>query len=63
MGIGGISSAGFHAASQQAMQTLSPHKASAQRFHSNTDIDTMGSSVATSASATGKIGSKVDISA
>jgi hypothetical protein len=63
MAIAGISSAGFHAASQQAMQTQSAHKPSVQRFHSNTDIDAAGSSVATPASSTGKIGSKVDMTA
>jgi hypothetical protein len=61
MPVSGISSAGFHAASQQAMQALTPHQHGAQRFHSNTDVDATGSSVATAASSTGKTGSKVDI--
>jgi hypothetical protein len=58
----GISSAGSHAPSQQAMQALAPQKHHA-RFQSNTDIDAAGSSVATAASPTGKVGSKLNVTA
>jgi hypothetical protein len=63
MASSGISSAGFHAASQQAVQSLAPHKHSAHRAHSNSDIDAAGSSLASPASKTGKLGSKVNITA
>jgi hypothetical protein len=59
MAISGMSSAGFHAASQQAAQLLSHHK----RGHSLTDVDAASSSVASAPSQTGKIGSKIDIAA
>jgi hypothetical protein len=59
----GISSAGFHAASRQAVQSLTPHQHRANHFHTNTDIDAAGSSVATAASSTGKVGGKIDIKA
>jgi hypothetical protein len=58
----GISAAGFSTASQQALQTLSPHK-HGHHSHSNTDIDAAGSSVASAPNAMGKTGGKVDISA
>jgi hypothetical protein len=59
----GISSAGSHAAKQQAMQSVIPHQHRANHFHTNTDIDSVGSSVATAASSTGKVGGKIDIKA
>jgi hypothetical protein len=52
-----------HAASSQAVQSLASHKHGSHRAHSNSDIDASGSSVASSPSATGKIGSKIDITA
>ena len=61
MATSGISAAGFHAASQQAMQSLSPHKHNAHHHSSLSDIDAQGSSVATAPSATGKLGSKIDV--
>ena len=58
MAISGIGS-GLHAASHQ--QSATTHKHSAKP--SLSDIDTTGSSIATPPSATGKIGSKVNITA
>ncbi len=63
MAISGMSSAGFHASSQQALQSLSHHKYGGHHGHSLTDVDAAGSSVASAPSTTGKIGSKIDISA
>jgi hypothetical protein len=61
MAISGMSSAG--ASSQQAMQSLSHHKNSGHHGRSLTDVDATSSSVASAPSKTGKIGSKLDISA
>ena len=58
MAISGLGMSGSHAMSHQSATT---HKHAAHP--SLTDIDTAGSSVATSPSATGKIGSKVNITA
>jgi hypothetical protein len=63
MAISGISSAGFQASSQQAVQSLAQHKHGGHSFHSNSDIDAAGSSVASTPSATGKIGSKLNVTA
>jgi hypothetical protein len=63
MAISGMSLAGFHASSQQAVQSLSHHKYGGHHGRSLTDIDAAGSSVASAPSKTGKIGSKIDISA
>ena len=55
-----MAAAGIRTMSQQSMQTVGQHK------HSRTsmsDIDAQGSSVATPASSTGKIGSKIDVKA
>jgi hypothetical protein len=61
MAIFGMS--GFHASNQQALQLLTQHKHGGHRGHSLTDIDAASSSVASAPSKTGKIGSKIDISA
>ena len=61
MAISGMSSAG--ASSQQALQPLSHHKHSGHHGRSLTDVDATGSSIASAPSKTGKIGSKIDISA
>jgi hypothetical protein len=60
MAIAGIAGAHFHAASHQSAQSAS-HKQSARP--SLSDIDSTGSSVATPPSGTGKIGSKVNVTA
>jgi hypothetical protein len=52
--------AGFHALSRQAAQLLPHHK---RGGHSLADVDATSASVASAPSKTGKIGSKVDISA
>ena len=61
MAISGVASAGSHATSQQSAQSVTAHKHGAR--HSLTDIDSSGSSVASTPSVTGKIGSKVNITA
>ena len=58
MAISGLAAMGSHAMSHQSATT---HKHAARP--SLSDIDSTGSSVATSPSATGKIGSKVNITA
>ena len=62
MAIPAIASAPSHAAYQQAAQSSSQHVHNGRRMQSITDIDAQGSSVASAPSATGKIGSKVDVS-
>ncbi|HLN39155.1 MAG TPA: hypothetical protein VK337_15340 [Xanthobacteraceae bacterium] len=61
MAISGMS--GFHASSQQALQSLTHHKSGGHRGQSLSDVDATSSSVASAPSKTGKIGSKIDISA
>ena len=61
MAISGMSSAGSHAPSQQAVLSLSHQKHGSHHGRSLTDIDAAGSSVASAPSKTGKIGSKIDI--
>ena len=63
MAIFGMSSPSSHASSQQAMQSLSHHKQGGRHGHSLADVDATSSSVATAPSKTGKIGSKIDLSA
>jgi len=63
MAISGMSSAGFHASSQQALQSLSHHKYGGHHGHSLTDVDAASSSVASAPSKTGKVGSKIDVTA
>jgi hypothetical protein len=60
MAISGMFSAGSHTSTQQAAQLLSHHK---RGGHSLTDVDATSSSAAAAPSKTGKIGTKVDISA
>jgi hypothetical protein len=55
-------SAGIQTTSQQSMQTVGQHKHGGHRA-SLSDVDAQGSSVATAASSTGKIGSKIDLRA
>jgi hypothetical protein len=61
MAISGMS--GFHASSQQAVQSLSHHKSGGRHGQSLSDVDATGSSLASAPSKTGKIGSKIDITA
>jgi hypothetical protein len=63
MAISGMSSASFHASSQQAVQSLSHHKSGGRHGQSLSDVDATGSSLASAPSKTGKIGSKIDITA
>jgi hypothetical protein len=62
MAMSGISAAGFQASSQQAVQSLGTHKHGGHhRSTSLSDIDAQGSSLASAASSSGKVGSKVDV--
>jgi hypothetical protein len=63
MDISGISAASSHAASQQGMQSLAPHKHGGHRSHSISDLDAQSSSVTSAPSSTGKVGSKVNVTA
>jgi hypothetical protein len=63
MAISGMSSAGFHASIQQAVQSLSHPKHGGHHGRSLTDVDATSLSVASTPSKTGKIGSTIDISA
>jgi hypothetical protein len=60
MAISGMFSAGSHASIQQAVQLLSHHK---RGSHPLADVDATSASVASPPNKTGKLGSKVDISA
>jgi hypothetical protein len=62
MAIAGISQLSAPTANQLASQALSPHK-HGHRARSNSDIDAMGSNPASAPSATGTIGSKVNLTA
>jgi hypothetical protein len=63
MAISGMSSASFHASAQQGLQSLSHHKHGGRSGQSLTDVDATGSSVASPPSATGKVGSKLNVTA
>jgi hypothetical protein len=54
---------GFQASSQQAVQSLSHHKQGGHHGRSLSDVDATSSSVGSAPSKTGKIGSKIDITA
>jgi hypothetical protein len=62
MAISGVSTAAPPPSSHQAAHALGHHKRGGH--HSSlTDIDLQGSSVATAPSSTGKVGSKLDVTA
>jgi hypothetical protein len=65
MAVSGISaaSAGVSAPSQPTLSSIGHHKHGGHHSHSLTDIDAQGSSVASTPSSTGKIGSKLDLTA
>jgi hypothetical protein len=63
MAISAISTAVPPPLSQQATQALGHHKRGGHHASSLSDIDVQGSSVATAPSSTGKIGSKLDVTA
>jgi len=61
MAISGLSGAGAYTPSQSPLQSSGPHKHGRHHSQSISDVDAQSSSVATPASSTGKIGSKIDI--
>ena len=64
MAISGISAASFHTAASTPSSLSSPaHKHGGRHANSLTDIDSTGSSMASTPSTTGKIGSKINITA
>ena len=63
MAISGVTPGGIYATSQQPLQSVSQHKHGGHHSTSLSDIDAQGSSVASSPSSTGKIGSKLNITA
>lgn len=63
MATSGIASVGASLASQQPLQALGQHKHGKHHAKSISDVDAQSSSIASSASSTGKVGSKIDISA
>lgn len=64
MTVSGVSvAAGAYAASQQPLMSISQPKHGHHHAKSLSDVDAQGSSVASAASSTGTIGSKVDLSA
>lgn len=63
MAISAVSAAAFRTASQQGVQSLAQHKHGGHHPPSLSDIDAQGSSVASAPGATGKVGSKIDVTA
>jgi len=63
MAISGISAASSPPPSQPPVQTLGRHKHGGHHAQSLSDVDAQGSSVASAPSSTGKVGSKVNMSA
>jgi hypothetical protein len=63
MAISAISSNAGYAANPQPVSSISQHKHGKHHAQSISDVDGQSSSIAAPASSTGKIGSKVDISA
>jgi hypothetical protein len=64
MNVSGISGAmGSHSASQQVSPSSAAHRHHGHQVRSTSDIDVQGSSVASAPSSTGKIGSKINITA
>ena len=61
MAISGITPGSIYAASSQPLQSISQHKQNAHQSISLSDIDAQGSSVASTPSASGKVGSKVNL--
>jgi hypothetical protein len=60
MTIAGIAQSSASAANQLVSQALNVHK-HGHRSHSNSDIDGMGSNPSSSPSATGTVGSKLNV--
>ena len=64
MAISGVSAtAGAYAASQQPVQSIGQHKHGKHQAMSISDVDAQSSSIASAPGTTGKIGSKIDITA
>jgi len=62
MAVSGISATQASVPMQQAVQPQGQHK-HGRHSHSITDVDALGSSVASAPSPTGKVGSKLDVTA
>ena len=63
MAISGVAAVSIHAASSQSTQSSNAHKQGGRHPQTLTDIDSAGSSMASPPSPTGKIGSRIDITA
>ena len=63
MAISGVTPGGIYATSQPPLQSVGQHKHGAQHYTSMSDIDAQGSSVASPPSASGKVGSKINMTA
>ncbi len=63
MAVSGITPGSIYAASSQPLQSISQHKQNTHHSISMSDIDAQGSSVASAPSPTGKVGSKVNLTA
>jgi hypothetical protein len=61
MAISGITPRSIYAASSQPLQSISQHKQNAHNSISLSDIDAQGSSVSSTPSSSGKVGSKVNL--
>jgi len=64
MTVSGIStSAGLQQSGQQISQSSGQHRHGGHRWQSISDVDAQGSSIASAPNSTGKIGSKVNVTA
>jgi len=63
MAISGVTPGSINATGQPPLTSISQHKHGRHNSTSLSDIDAQGSSVATTPSSTGKVGSKINITA
>lgn len=61
MAISGITPGSIYATNSQPLQSISQHKQNSHHSSSLSDIDAQGSSIASTPSASGKVGSKVNL--
>jgi hypothetical protein len=63
MAISGVTPGGINATSQPPLSSISQHKHGGHQSNSMSNIDAFGSSVVSPPSSTGKVGSKINVTA
>jgi hypothetical protein len=63
MAISGVTPGSIYATSQPTLSSVSQHKHGSHQSNSMSNIDALGSSVASAPSSTGKVGSKINLTA